>query len=768
MAFLTKILNLEGIGLLHGASTPPKTPFQQVTLLYGENGRGKSTLTSLLRSCSNQDSELVEERVTVDAGVMPAAKLMFEGSQATYENGAWGGYRPEVLVYDGSFVNENVHTGMEVTPGQRANLLDFALGSSAVKARQRETQATDREQKANQLVKTRRAALQGLIKDVMPIPQFRVLPELPDVEVKLAEVEQKIQAVQRVDEIKRKPMPKPPALPNLDIKGVFSVLSKTLSEVHAAAASRVAQHMGSLSDANCNTWIQKGLELTDNKTCPFCGQGISDVDLISMYRVFFDHAYADLQREVADIEEQVLKIVQPSLVDEIAATRNTNNVIFKQWSDLVLIPEMDSARDEYMRELIKSLRDILESLLIRKSTALTEAHGSDEELQDALRIWSRVQSVCEDENSVIAGHAQRIEAYKSSLEASSLEMLQSDLLQLNATKLRYEDATVASIGDLEAAEREQRDAESDKRRSRDELNREMSQTLNKFKDEINTHLDRFHANFQISSIKHNYRGGSPRVDYGIQLRGKAVELNGGRPTFATALSEGDKKTMGFAFFAASTLADTELKNKIVVIDDPMSSLDASRRDHTQKVITEIASAAGQVILMAHDAFFLRDIQGKLKTLSPRSKVGALDLRGAKGGYSAFGELDLDYLCQSKYLQDYQLVTNVVSGELNDPKDVAQGAVALRPLLEGYLHRKYPGTITAGLTLGSAIADIERKKDSNSPCAPMAKHTAELHQMNNYAKKFHHNTGPDMEAALQEPQSTVVANGRKVLDFIHST
>src|SRR5699024_11755025 len=83
----------------------------------------------------------------------------------------------------------------------------------------------------------------------------------------------------------------------------------------------------------------------------------------------------------------------------------------------------------------------------------------------------------------------------------------------------------------------------------------------------------------------------------IRLRGESIELNGGRPTFATALSEGDKKTMGFAFFAASTLADPKLSEKIVVIDDPMSSLDAPRREHTAKVVEQISSQAKQVILM---------------------------------------------------------------------------------------------------------------------------------------------------------------------------
>src|SRR5699024_11886156 len=85
----------------------------------------------------------------------------------------------------------------------------------------------------------------------------------------------------------------------------------------------------------------------------------------------------------------------------------------------------------------------------------------------------------------------------------------------------------------------------DKRDARNDLNTIMRDTLSQFKDTINEHLNSFNAEFQIAEINHNYRGSAPRVEYQIRLRGESIELNGGRTTFSTALSEGATKTMGF-------------------------------------------------------------------------------------------------------------------------------------------------------------------------------------------------------------------------------
>ncbi len=764
---LTKILNIEGVGLLRKVTGGNKQPFGKVTFLYAENGRGKSTLASVLTSCATRESDLIEDRVTIDAQVQPAAKLMFESARAEYKNGSWTGFTPDILVYDGHFVNSNVHAGNEVTSSQRANLLDFALGSSAVQARQREQDATAAERQESANVKSFRQKVETLVAGKVSVPQFRALVEDPQIDDKISAAEQRLAALTRSVEIKRQPLPEEYRVPSLNLRDVFGVLNSTLESVHAQAAAKVTDHLSHLNDANSAPWIRHGLEIANEGECPFCGQDTSAVELLEMYRIFFDKAYAELQEAVEESSRLVFQQTDLRQIDSFSSARARNNETLEQWREYVSVPSLDNERDELAQLSLSNLRDSLESLFARKASSITEACGSKGDLEELERLWDQFVGVYNDENQVIQGALSAIDEYKNSLDGSSLDERRNDLDRLRLTKLRHVPESVDLLDKAREAETRLKDAEKDKRNARNELNTIMRDTLSQFKDTINEHLNSFNAEFQIAEISHNYRGSTPRVEYQIRLRGESIELNGGRPTFATALSEGDKKTMGFAFFAASTLADPDLSEKIVVIDDPMSSLDAPRREHTAKVVEQISSQAKQVILMAHDGHFLRNTRDRLMRNDPSLHISEVSLRVSSGNYSDISPLDLDALCQSDYLRNYKLVSGVVSGDINEPEHVISGAIALRLLLEGYLHRKYPEVIPTGVTLGKAISAIEEAAGTDSPCAVMASRVDDLREMNDYASQFHHETQPDYSAAQRVDHREIARNGKRILEFIHS-
>src|SRR5699024_7487943 len=195
--------------------------------------------------------------------------------------------------------------------------------------------------------------------------------------------------------------------------------------------------------------------------------------------------------------------------------------------------------DSLARVSLLNSSELIESLLAQKSAAITEAHGSEGELLEVRRLWERGMGVYADENTVVRGYRESIEAYKRSLDESSLADSEAELLRLRMVKLRHTDTARDLLDELKAAEETLTDAEVEKKDSRYRLNSLMVETLGKFKDAINEHLYEFNAEFNIAEFTHNYRGKSPKIEYRIQLRGETVELSGGRPTFATALSEGD-------------------------------------------------------------------------------------------------------------------------------------------------------------------------------------------------------------------------------------
>src|SRR4029077_3176058 len=127
---------------------------------------------------------------------------------------------------------------------------------------------------------------------------------------------------------------------------------------------------------------------------------------------------------------------------------------------------------------------------------------------------------------------------------------------------------------------------------------------------INEFLKMFGANFQIEGTERSYVGGRPSSDYKLLINGVIVELGDettpeSTPSFRNTLSAGDRNTLALALFISQLERDPNLKDKIVVFDDPFTSQDRSRRTATQTLICALGKTVAQVFVLSHDPHFLR-------------------------------------------------------------------------------------------------------------------------------------------------------------------
>jgi DNA repair exonuclease SbcCD ATPase subunit len=107
-------------------------------------------------------------------------------------------------------------------------------------------------------------------------------------------------------------------------------------------------------------------------------------------------------------------------------------------------------------------------------------------------------------------------------------------------------------------------------------------------------------------------------------------------------------TLGLAIFLAQIDRERDLAERIVIFDDPFGSQDAFRRSQTVYEIMRVAHACAQVIVLSHDAQFLKQLWEKYPvgersalqiTLEPSgSKLSVFDLEAACRGRTA-AELD---------------------------------------------------------------------------------------------------------------------------------
>lgn len=90
---------------------------------------------------------------------------------------------------------------------------------------------------------------------------------------------------------------------------------------------------------------------------------------------------------------------------------------------------------------------------------------------------------------------------------------------------------------------------------------------------------------------------------------------------------------------------------------------------------------------------------------------------------------------------HRLVADYVDGKsTTNSRDVAK---AIRPLLEGYYHRRFPGRIPRKLMFGQVIA-LAAQAQLGDPLAYLQPTLKEMAEVNDYAGQFHHDTNPGYE------------------------
>ena len=168
-----------------------------------------------------------------------------------------------------------------------------------------------------------------------------------------------------------------------------------------------------------------------------------------------------------------------------------------------------------------------------------------------------------------------------------------------------------------------------------------------------------------------------------------VELN---------LSEGEKTAIAFLYFLKSLQAkDFGLATGIVVIDDPVSSLDASALFSAFGYMKERVQGAGQLFVLTHNFLFFRQVRNWLHHLrgKERKERGFYFLKTyCQDGHRSARITDLDRLLR-EYESEYHYLFNVVKTEADLPdQDVTLERLyglpnIARRVLESFLAFRHP-------------------------------------------------------------------------------
>ena len=249
----------------------------------------------------------------------------------------------------------------------------------------------------------------------------------------------------------------------------------------------------------------------------------------------------------------------------------------------------------------------------------------------------------------------------------------------------------------------------------------------------------FCTDFKIENIKDGgYRGRSrdASLSYLLTFKGKALKLDtDDNLSFKNTLSEGDKNTIAFSLFLAklNKYTDAELANKIVVFDDPLTSLDLNRRNSTITELVKLYQKCNQVIVLSHNLAFLLELYNRKKIKGREKKVLLIEKQIDKSfikEYQLRDELSTEFADCIEKIEKFQSTCS------NEDKEPAISSIRLS--LEAFLKFKYGRYLpTLDGTLGQIIADLEKRDSCNFVDSDKQRVIDDLNELNDISWRAHH-------------------------------
>jgi wobble nucleotide-excising tRNase len=739
---IKKFILIKNVGRFHNYSTRGDIEFKKLNLFFAENGRGKTTLCSILRSLSTDKNTEITERKTLGSDDPITIEVLVDKEKYKFSDNTWNKNLPEILIFDSVFVHDNVYAGDYIEHDHKKNLHKVMVGEEAVNL-------TKEIERIDSNIKELNTEI-NLYKGKMSVPvgieidEYLKYQKIEDIDIKiqqkLVEIANETQASKNILEIKSKDSLTKIALPTLP-SNFFDVLQKKLEDISIEAENKVKQQIISHEMGNHGeNWLSQGLRYVKNETCPFCENDISANDLITSYNSHFNNTYNNLKKEVEHLDSEINAAIGGASLNTVQSTISKNHLLIEFWKQFAQDFTFEIGFEEIQTKYATLLHYAL-ALSKQKKQSPTETILLNEYFNSALNAITSLQEKARIYNDAVLTFNKKIENQKLSIQnKNKIPALEKEHHNLKENKLRFSNEVIEACQNYQTKLSEKTNLENKKILIKGQLDQHCENVIKPYENLINDYLQEFNTGFNIVNTKHDYRGGSPRSSFQIQINRTPIDIGDsnskGSPSFKSALSSGDKNSLALAFFLVSLEKDPKINEKIIILDDPFTSLDRFRRECTSQLIIKLANRAKQVIVLSHDPHFLKLIKDHAHSISLK-EIQILKTNKS----SVIHDWNADETTKGSYLKNHSILLNYYRGENTDDLKAAQ---AMRPFLEEFYRVHFPSSFNQDEWLGDFIKKI-RNSDDTSGLSHAKDDVDKLESINEYSKKFHHSDMPEINS-----------------------
>lgn len=434
--FLKKITMIKNVGRFKAARIGGGE-YDRYTLIYGGNGRGKTTLCSILRSLQRNDPKLIQRRKTFKATSEPEIGLLLSSGPARFSAGAWTAAQPNVHIFDQQFVNENVHGGDQIDVEHRRNFYRIVVGPTGV-ALAEEVDRIDAAATAKQgEIASEKKVLEQHVPAGMKLDAFLKLAADSETDNKIDKAERALKAINDSAAITSRRLLAVPPLPSLP-GGFLALLAKGVEGIGTDAAARVQQQIArhDFRDGGEN-WLAQGLTHTPDDHCPFCAASLDGNDLIEAYRGYFSEAYAAHKKAVTDMAtvlNRELSSTAALKAEQAFGQVAADAEFWKGYCDHGYAPSDAAPR---ICTEVEALFDAAKAMLTAKAASPLEPVGASAGFIEAQATWLATTVELEADVATFTEANRRIQAVKDANALADKAKAEATLATLRAIKKRH-------------------------------------------------------------------------------------------------------------------------------------------------------------------------------------------------------------------------------------------------------------------------------------------------------------------------------------------
>lgn len=581
MSLIKKIRRLKHPGVLRDFTWPSDLPaFGRFNLIYGWNGTGKTTLSRILRCLEKRTAP--EGEVTLELDGLDVRHDEF--STATVP----------VRVFNRDFIAENVFPSKG---GDLAPIL--VLGEKSVEKQKDVERLRGEHTTAQSKLDSARAIQQkaerdfdqfcinraSVIRDTLrssgqnPYNNYNKT-DFRGAAQKMAgggdaqahrlsgEDRDRLLAQQRAT-----PKPKVQelayALPNFE--AIVARLSGLLRTTIVSAAIEALK-----ADATLAAWTREGLRLHSERNadrCLFCEQPLPK-DRLAALDAHFSAQYEQFMRSLDQFIDELQK-----------SSEAASDLRLPKRAELYddLAAEFEAA-EAGLTQALKATREFLDSAV---QALEDKKHRAFEQISAALQPPEVDAEAVRKLNAVIRKHNQACDEFHTRINDARERLASNMIAEALEDFIRLRDAAQQATSAVQAAEQDVQRLEAAIANLEREIveHRQPAEELN---EDLRKYLGHDELNLQVK-------------DTGYQL------LRNGQ--VAEALSEGERTAVALLYFLKS-LRDRQfdLRHGVVVVDDPVSSLDANALYLAFGFIRHRTQDAGQLFVLTHNFAFFRQVR----------------------------------------------------------------------------------------------------------------------------------------------------------------